>query len=249
MQTPPPNPPKPVSQVWHPELTRLPRLHFRRRIFRLAVRLIARLLVRVLTRTGFHGLENLPSAGPALLVLNHLGDADTPVILAALPRAPEALGKLELVYEFPVLGRLMDWYGTIWVHRGRPDRRALECAIQAVRQGRFLVIAPEGRYTLTHGLERGNSGAAYVALRAGLPVIPLALTGTENPKVYSSLRRLRRPCISFTVGPPIHLSQEAGLTPPALKAATDQIMHALARLLPPEYRGVYAAVRSDQPRP
>ncbi len=143
MQTPPAIPPKPVSQVWHPELTRLPRLHFRRRMFRLVVRFSARLLVRLLTRTSLYGLENLPSTGPALIVLNHLGDADTAVILDALPQAPEALGKLELIYEFPVLGKLMDWYGTIWVHRGRPDRRALECAIQALEEGRFLAIAPE----------------------------------------------------------------------------------------------------------
>lgn len=242
MQTPPAIPPKPVSQVWHPELTRLPALRLRRRIFRRVVRLIARLLLALLTRTTLRGLENLPSTGPALVVLNHLGDADTAVILAALPRAPEALGKLELIYEFPVLGRVMDWYGTIWVHRGRPDRRALECAIRALQEGRLLAIAPEGRYTLMHGLERGNSGAAYLAMRSGLPLIPVALTGTENSKVYSSLRRLRRPRISLTVGAPIHLSTDAGLTPRALKTATDLIMHALARLLPPEYRGVYAAV-------
>ena len=239
MQTPPATPPKPVSQVWHPELTRLPALHFGRRMFRLAACLLARLLVRLLTRASLRGLENLPSAGPALIVLNHIGDADTALVLASLPRAPEALGKLELIYEYPVLGRLMDWYGTIWVHRGRPDRRALDFAVEALSQGRYLVIAPEGRYTLSHGLERGTSGAAYVAMRARLPVVPVALTGTENPKVYASLRRLRRPCISLTVGPPIHLRTDAGVTPRALKAATEEIMHALARLLPPEYRGVY----------
>jgi 1-acyl-sn-glycerol-3-phosphate acyltransferase len=142
----------------------------------------------------------------------------------------------------------MDWYGTIWVHRGRPDRRALDFAVQALRQGRHLVIAPEGRYTLSHGLERGTSGAAYVAMRARLPVVPVALTGTENPKVYSSLRRLRRPCISLTVGAPIHLRTDAGVTPRALKDATEEIMHALARLLPPEYRGVYGGTPAA-PRP
>ncbi len=240
MQTPQPIPPKPLSQVWHPELTRLPSLHWRRRLYRRLVRLLARLIVRLLTRTTVHGLQNLPPRGPALIVINHLGDADTPVVLSVLSRAPEALGKLELIYEFPALGRLMDWYGTIWIHRGRVDRRALDCAFRALADGRLLIIAPEGRYSLTDGLERGGSGAAFVALKTGVPVIPVVLTGTRNSQVYLSLRRLHRPIITLTVGPPIHLHPEAGADSRAIKSATDQIMRTLAAMLPPDSRGVYA---------
>ena len=112
--------------------------------------------------------------------MNHLGDTDTAIMLAALPVAPEALGKIELLSEYPVLWKLMDWYGTIWLHRGRVDRRALACAVQALAEGRVVTIAPEGRYTLTRGLEKGGFGAAYVALRAGVAIIPVALTGTDN---------------------------------------------------------------------
>ncbi len=244
MQNPPPVPPKPVSVYWRPELTRLPPLHQLRRLYRRFVCWLARLILRLLTRTTLRGLENLPVTGPALTVLNHLGDADAPLVLATLPRAPETLGKLELLYEFPLLGRLMDWYGIVWVHRGRPDRRALECAVQALREGRCLVIAPEGRYTLAQGLERGSSGAAFISLRAGVPLIPVALTGTQNANVYGSLRRLHRPSISLTVGTPIRLSPDLRLEPRALKDATDQVMRALAALLPPEYRGQYGVPAS-----
>ncbi len=240
MQTPPPLPPKPVSQVWHPELTRLPSLHWWRRLYRCLTLGLARFLVRLLTHTAVQGREFLPARGPAIIVLNHLGDADTAVVLSVLPRAPEAIGKLELIYEFPVLGRLMDWYGTIWIHRGRIDRRALDCAVQALAEGRLLVIAPEGRYSLDDGLERGGSGAAFVAAQTGMPVIPLALTGTRNSQVYSSLRRFRRPPITLTVGPPIRLYLQAASGPAALKAATHQMMRTLAAMLPPDYRGVYA---------
>ncbi len=240
MQTPPAVPPKPVSRFWHPELTRLPALHRRRRLFRRFVRWLARFVLRLLTHTTFRGLEHLPASGPAILVVNHRGEADVPAVLAALPRTPEALGKLELIYEFPLLGRLMDWYGMIWVHRGQPDRRALDCAIQALAEGRLLGIAPEGRYSLARGLERGSSGAAYIALQADAPIIPIALTGTDNSSVYGSLRRLHRPHISVTVGTPLHLRTQDGMGAHALKAATDRLMYALADLLPPEYRGAYA---------
>ena len=59
----------------------------------------------------------------------------------------------------------MDWYGTIWVHRGRPDRRALRAALNGLAEGRMLAIAPEGRESISGELEQGTDGAAYIALR------------------------------------------------------------------------------------
>src|SRR5574337_206058 len=106
MSTPPSAPPKPVTNIWRPELTRLPRLHWGRRLFRNFARLVARTLIRILTQATILGLEHFPSKGPALVVINHLGDADVALLLAALPVAPDGLGKIEL-YDFPVLGKLM----------------------------------------------------------------------------------------------------------------------------------------------
>jgi 1-acyl-sn-glycerol-3-phosphate acyltransferase len=182
------------------------------------------------------GLERLPR-GPALIAVNHLGDADAVLLLAALPIGPEVLAKIEML-DFPVIGRLMDWYGMIWLHRGQPDRRALRSAMQAFEQGRCLIIAPEGRYTLAKGLEPGGKGAAYIAARAPVPVIPAALTGTDNDNVYGSLRRWHRPRITLTVGEPVDLlpvDDDHGV----LDDNTERIMQALARLLPPDYRGAY----------
>ncbi len=192
----------------------------------------------VLTQWSVNGLEHLPQAGPALIAMNHLGDADTAIMLASLPFAPEALGKIELLAQYPVLWKLMDRYGTIWLHRGRVDRRALACAIEALARGRVVAIAPEGRYTLTGGLEKGGFGAAYLAIHAGIDIIPIALTGTDNANVYGSLRRLQRPRVSLTVGEPLHVS--GNNSPAALRRATQQIMESLARLLPPERRGAYS---------
>jgi 1-acyl-sn-glycerol-3-phosphate acyltransferase len=196
-----------------------------------------------LTRLEATGVEWIPLRGPALIVINHLGDADTAVILDVLPRAPDALGRIGLLFDFPALGRLMDWYGTIWLHRGRVDRRALGFAVQALKEGRLLVIAPEGRYTLTRSLERGGFGAAYVAMQAGVPIIPVALVDTDNATVYGSLRRFRRPRIRMSVGAPFHVSGD--MSAESLKAATGQIMESIARLLPPGDRGAYSNVEPD----
>lgn len=237
MPTPPFPPPKPITVIWRPELTRLPRLNRARRAFRTFTRLLAQALIRILTDATLRGLEHFPTKGPALIVVNHLGDADTALLLAALTVAPEVLGKIEL-YNFPILGTIMDWYGTIWLHRGQPDRRALRCALEGFTEGRFLIIAPEGRYTLIRGLEEGSPGAAYLAFKANVPIVPIALTGTENANIYGNLRRLRRPKITLTAGEPFHLAAIAE-GPTRTKAGTRQVMESIARLLPIEYRGVY----------
>lgn len=232
-----PIPTKPITDIWRPDLTRLPSLHLARRLYRSGTRVLAILLLRLLTHTTVSGLEHFPTQTPALLAVNHLGDADAVVLLATFLVGPEVLAKIEMLH-FPIVGKLMDWYGMIWLHRGRPDRRALRAAIEGLEQGRSVVVAPEGRYTLTGSLEPGGKGVAYLASKTHVPVIPVAMTGTENRSVYGNLRRLRRPRITVTIGEPVRLPV-TGRGPLTLEADTRRVMQALAALLPPPYRGAY----------
>ncbi|MBN1451442.1 MAG: 1-acyl-sn-glycerol-3-phosphate acyltransferase [Anaerolineales bacterium] len=234
------SPPKPVSEVWRPELTRLPRLHRARRWFRGFARGLCRLVITICTKRTVDGLENFPRKGPALLVINHLGDTDAPLLVGSVPTSLDALGKIEL-YDFPVLGKLMDWYGIIWLHRGRADRRAMRAALDGLAEGRIIVIAPEGRYSLIGGLEEGNQGAAYLAYKADVPILPVVVIGTENSHVYSHLKRLRRAPVTLRVGKAFRLSQQADRRE-TMRAGTRQIMDALANLLPEAYRGAYRTV-------
>lgn len=228
---------KPRSLVARTGITRLPRLTPGRRALRAIVRWLARLVTFLFTRTSVTGLDNLPRQGPALLVFNHLGDADLVVWAAYTPLIVEALGKVEL-YDFPLLGRLLDAYGTIWVHRGQPDRGALRAVFEGFKEGRMVAIAPEGRESVTGSLEEGTGGAAYLALKAGVPVVPVTFTGTENWRIYGNLKRFRRTEVTVTVGAPFRL-------PPlpdrrtAVERGTETIMRTLAEQLPVEYRGKY----------
>ncbi len=238
---------KPVSRVWRPDLVRLPLLTWSRRLFRRFIKFVCRLLVGVCTRCDVRGLENYPSDGAALVVINHLGDADAVLLLAHLPDFPEAVAKIEL-REYLLLRWVMDGIGVIYVHRGQPDRRALAVALEALRQGRRVIIAPEGRESLTGALEDGTEGAAFLALKAGVPLIPIVLTGTENWRIYGNLKRLRRTRVTLRVGEPFVLARPAR-GPAARADATWQIMEALARLLPAGYRGVYSDLASQSPAP
>jgi len=240
MSQPEADQPKPVTQRVRPELTRLPPLTPWRKMARwLLVRLI-RLVVHLLTRVEVVGAENTPLTGPVLVVSNHLGDADLALGLAFSARQVDAVTKADL-YDFPLLGWLMELYGVIWVHRGQPDRRALRAVLQGLDEGRMVAIAPEGRESVTGELEEGTPGAAYLALKANAPLLPVTFTGTENRLVYGSLKKFRRAKIILRVGKPFYLSSGDNWRR-SIEQGTEQIMRTLAEQLPPEYRGVYSEV-------
>jgi 1-acyl-sn-glycerol-3-phosphate acyltransferase len=249
MQTAPSSPdPKPVSEIWKPELTRLPRLTLARQVFRAFIRTVCRALIFLYTRPTVRGMENYPRHGPALLVINHLGDPDAVLALAFLPEFPEIMGKIEL-RDDRRLTLLLDWLGIIWVHRGQPDRRALSAALDALRHGRRVIIAPEGRESVSGALEEGTEGAAFLALKAGVPIVPITLTGTEFRRVENAMKTRRRTPVTLTVGKPFVLPEPAlsrvegqADRHSALRDGTRFIMETLARQLPPEYRGVYGYV-------
>jgi 1-acyl-sn-glycerol-3-phosphate acyltransferase len=202
---------------------------------------LCRLVVFACTKTTVLGLENYPRRGPALVVINHLGDPDAVLVIGALPAFPEVFVKIEL-RDLPILRWLGDLLGVIWVHRGQPDRRAISAALEAFRDGRMVLIAPEGRESLTGALEAGTEGAAFLALEAGVPVVPVTLTGSEGRRIEDNLKKFHRSPVTVTIGKPFNLPIQKK-DPGALQEGTRVIMETLSRQLPPEFRGVYAYVK------
>ena len=233
-------PPKPVAEVWRPDLVALPQLTLSRRVFRALFRSFTKLLVLVTLRTNISGLENFPKRGPAVIVFNHLGDADAILLCATLPFSPiEGIGKIEL-YDHWLVGPVFRAYGIIWVHRGQPDRKAIRAALNGLAESRMLILAPEGRESVTGGLEEGEDGAAFLALKSGAPIVPVALTGLENKNVFDHLKRWKRAPVSLTIGKPFFLGENPpGERQPTIREGTRQIMESLASLLPESYQGYY----------
>ena len=204
-----------------------------RKLWRWMCRLIAWFFIRV----RVIGLETFPSQGPVLIVTNHVGDADVILSLAFLPVQPDGFAKAEL-YDYPLLGIAMRAYGMIWVHRGRADRRAIRAALKGLQEKRFVAVAPEGRESLTGGLESGTNGAAYLALKTDVPPLPITFTGTENGIFYPNLKRLRRTPMTLTIGPLFRLDQYDSRQE-SIRCGTEKIMFKLAQQLPSKYQGVY----------
>ena len=198
---------------------------------------MCKFVIWLCTKPSVEGLENFPKHGPALVCINHLGDADGPLLIGSTSTELDAFGKIEL-YDHPKIGKLMRWYGIIWLHRGRADRRAIRAALDGLAEGRIILIAPEGRYTLMGGLEEGNQGAAFLALKADVPIVPVAVIGTENEHVYGHLKRLHRASVHLKVGKAFRLRLQPQRRE-SIREGTRQIMLALASLLPEEYRGAY----------
>ncbi len=117
------------------------------------------------------GMENFPRRDLHWWCINHLGDADTVLLGTSIPYMIEAMGKIELNDHW-LVGPLFRAYGIIWVHRGRPDRKALRAALDGLAEGRMVTIAPEGQRIGDRGLEEGSEGAAFLALKSGAPIIP-----------------------------------------------------------------------------
>lgn len=237
MQTQPSSPePKPVTDWWRPDLVALPKMTLARRLFRVFGRGLTKLVTFYMMDASVSGMENFPKHGPALVVINHLGDADAVLLAATIPITIDGMGKIEL-NEHWLVGPLFRAYGVIFVHRGRPDRKALRSALEGLSQGRIIALAPEGRQSVDGGLEEGTEGAAFLALKSGAPIVPVAMTGTENDNVYNG-KFWKRAKVTLAVGKPFYL-KEYDDRQTMLREGTRQIMQSLADLLPQDYRGKY----------
>lgn len=237
IRTPPSSQPKPVTDWWRPDLVSLPELTLPRRLFRIFGRGLAKLLTFLFLKPVIRGMENFPKRGPALVVINHLGDADVILLAASIPMIIEGMGKIELNTHW-LAGPFLRAYGVIWVHRGKADRKAVRAVLDGLSQGRMIALAPEGRQSLNRGLEEGTVGAAFLAIKSGAPIVPVAMTGTENGNVYGHMRRWRRAPVTLTVGEPFHL-EEYEDRHTTLQKGTERVMRSLAELLPEEYQGKY----------
>jgi 1-acyl-sn-glycerol-3-phosphate acyltransferase len=202
------------------------------------IRAIANILLSLIARREYVGLENIPADAPYILVTNHLAVFDSPLVLALCPHKARAFAAAKHKGN-PFYALLLTVMGAIWVRRGEVDRKALEGALEVLKRGEVLGVAPEGtRARGPYALQKGKLGAAYLATRAAVPIVPLGIAGTE--KIKHNLPRLRRTAVRVVVGKPFRLPSGGHVQRRELREYTDLIMRRIAELLPEEYQGVYA---------
>jgi 1-acyl-sn-glycerol-3-phosphate acyltransferase len=194
---------------------------------------------RVLAKIGrVEGLENFPRHGPAVAIYNHIGFIDPVAVLGNLPRNVVPLAKVE-AYSYPMIGIIPRLWAVIPVRRGEVDRRALAMARDVLSAGEIILVAPEG--TRSPALIEGKVGVAFLADRAGAPVVPIAVEGTDQFPT-SSRGPWRGPGILIRIGRPFRYrpAPEGKAGRHRLRLMTDEAMYMLAALLPEYRRGFYS---------
>ena len=209
------------------------------------VRILLAFFFRFFTHLEVSGLENLPSSGGFIAASNHLGRLDVALVYHLLDRRDVYLMVAEKYQKYAIFRWLVKHMDAIWVDRFGADFRALREMLSRLHRGGVLVIAPEGTRSRSGALIEGRPGVSYLAARAGVPIVTVAVTGTQDALVKTQLSHFQKPHITLRVGQPFMLSPLRGQhRDVALQEYTDEIMCRIAALLPPDYRGVYA----DHPR-
>jgi 1-acyl-sn-glycerol-3-phosphate acyltransferase len=200
-------------------------------------------LLPLYCRIEVRGQENIPMEGPLVIASNHLNDADPGIICTRIRRPIAFMAKIEL-FRVPLLAQFLRAFGSFPVRRGEADISTLRIANENLKLGRAVCIFPEGtREGAAEKLKEALPGAAIVALRNDVPILPIAISGSGRMQMPGMFLRIdRRLKVTLTIGEPFHLPKPERLNAEAAKEGTRQIMERLAALLPPEHRGYYGYV-------
>tara|TARA_Y100000588_G_C14095182_1_gene856274 strand:- start:413 stop:1156 length:744 start_codon:yes stop_codon:yes gene_type:complete len=189
-----------------------------------------------------YGLENVPASGPFIAVSNHVHISDPNFHATLIPRPMHFMAKRSL-FQIPLIGFGMRLLNAIPVDRDGRDIPALRAALSALDKSRPIFLYPEGTRSPTASLQPPQPGAGYLAVRAGVPILPIAISGTENISFgnFSNNTAVR---VSFTVGSPFELNPPFNFD---LRESSEwaglEMMRRIASMLPVSYRGVF----SDDP--
>lgn len=211
------------------------------------VNFIVRVLSSIILKIDKSELHKVPGEGPLLVVVNHVNSLDAPVIISHMhPRPTTGLVKKE-TWDNALYRFLFNVWGGIPIDRDGADFTAFRAAQEALKAGKILALSPEGTRSWDGKLAQAKPGVAMLAIKAGVPILPIAYYGHEQ---YSeNLKHLRRTPMAIRVGEPFRLelnghAREKGI----LQEVADEIMVEVARLLPERYRGYYAD-RLEAPQP
>jgi 1-acyl-sn-glycerol-3-phosphate acyltransferase len=182
----------------------------------------------------------VPATGPAIVVCNHISHIDPAMIQSGCPQRVIQWMMTREFYDLPMLGRLFRLVQAIPVKPSGKDMAAMRTALRALEDGRVVGIFPEGRISREGGLLPMQTGVALMAIRAGVPVYPVGLDGTQrNSSFWEACLSPQRACLAF--GEAVQF-ERSGADRHTIHAATDAIRDAVQDLMETAARACRAAV-------
>jgi 1-acyl-sn-glycerol-3-phosphate acyltransferase len=203
---------------------------------------LLRAILRIIARVTVYGAENLPPADTVYItVANHIGRLDPGFVYYLLNRKDIVMLVAEKYKEHTWSRLLAQAVNGIFVDRYNADLGAMREVLRRIQQGGIAVIAPEGTRSPDASLIQGWDGASYIAAKAGLPILPVGIAGSEDREVVERLKHFKRLQVTVSVGPTFTLAPLQSKTrDEQLAAYTEEIMCRIAAELPEAYRGIYA---------
>lgn len=178
----------------------------------------------------------MPRQGPLIVAINHLSLLDPILVGAALPRPVHFMAKEEL-FRYPLLGLLLRWVRAFPVRRGEADREAIASGLRILQAGGVVGIFPEGTRSLDGRLLSLQGGTAFLALKSGAPIVPVAISGTERAMPKGAWWP-RRVAVRIQVGTPIQRLPDNGAAfKDRLQELSRSLAQELARLLNQPFSG------------
>ena len=188
-------------------------------------------LVKLLFRLEVRGREFIPRTGPFLLASNHLSYLDPPVLGVASPRVLHFMASASL-FNHPGFGWLIRHLNAFPLRRDEQDPASIRLALQHLRQGRVLVVFPEGGRSRTGQLGKARPGIGLLAAHAKVPVVPVCLSGTDQA-LPRNARFIRPHKVSVHFGKPLFFTEHPsskGDRRASYQAFADQVMASLAEI-------------------
>ncbi len=210
-------------------------------------------LLKLLFRPWVEGEENIPEHGAAIFASNHLSFSDSIFLPLMVPRQMTFLAKSDYFTGSGIKGRLTAAFfkgvGQLPVDRsgGKAGEAALSSGLKILRRGEFLGIYPEGTRSPDGRLYRGRTGVARMALESHVPVLPVAMIGTDKAQpTGKKVPKIMR--IGIRIGKPLDFSRYEGMEDDrfVLRSITDEIMYELMLLSGQEYVDEYATSMKDR---
>lgn len=197
-----------------------------------------RRLFRWLTTTTFEGTEYIPKTGGVLIATNHMSRLDIPVLFINPVRNDITALVADKYLKYPVFKWFTETAGGVWLDRKQADFGAFRETAKLLKDGRAVGIAPEGTRSNISELLEGKPGTILLADRAKVPIVPVAIIGSED--AIKKLLTFRRPKIIVRFGPAYSPPPLERATREAqLKEYTDELMLRIGELMPEKYWGFY----------
>jgi 1-acyl-sn-glycerol-3-phosphate acyltransferase len=196
-------------------------------------------VLNIITQKEFLGLEHLPKTGGVIITTNHMSRMDIPFLFVNPIRSDITALVTDKYRKNSIFGLFTTLAGGIWIDRTKADFTALKEALSVLKAGRALGISPEGTRSNIGQLLEGKAGTALIATKAGVPIVPVALSGTED--AFKKIGHFKRAKLVMRFGPAYTLPPIDRENREASQArATEEIMCRIAVLLPEKYHGFYA---------